>query len=278
MPSRIRLSVYTCGSIRAYIRAPTAFSSPQGDQFPPRPFFAAFADHSPFMASLYHFPICPHSRFARIVLGELSLPAELVEERVWERRRGFLELNPAGTLPVFVEESGLAAIGPGPFCEYMDEVRGLALGAGRLMPESLVDRLEVRRLLDWFNLKFFDEVSGPLVTEKAYKRLMSNEQGGGPPDTSAIRAAKANIRYHLKYIGWLAGRRNWLAGDQLTYADLAAAAQLSVVDYFGDVPWDEDEIARAWYARVKSRPGFRALLADRLAGMIPAAHYEDLDF
>jgi glutathione S-transferase len=230
------------------------------------------------MASLYHFPICPQSRFVRVVLGELALPVDLVEERAWERRRGFLELNPAGTLPVFVEESGLAAIGPGPFCEYMDEVRGLALGAARLLPENPADRLEVRRLLDWFNIKFFDEVSGPLVLEKAYKRLMSNDEGGGPPDTSAIRAAKTNIRYHLKYIGWLAGQRNWLAGDQLTYADLAAAAQLSVVDYFGDVPWDEDEIARAWYARIKSRPGFRALLADRLAGMTPAAHYEDLDF
>jgi glutathione S-transferase len=245
---------------------------------PPCPFFDAIADHSRFMASLYHFPICPHSRFARVVLGELSFSAEMIEERPWQRRRAFLEMNPAGTLPVFVEESGLAAVGTGPFSEYMDEVRGLALGAARLMPENPAERLEVRRLLDWFNTKFFDEVSGPIVLEKAYKRLMSNDDGGGPPDTSAIRAAKTNIRYHLKYIGWLAGRRNWLAGDVLTYADLAAAAQLSVVDYFGDVPWDEDEIARAWYARVKSRPGFRTLLADRLAGMMPAAHYEDLDF
>jgi glutathione S-transferase len=94
----------------------------------------------------------------------------------------------------------------------------------------------------------------------------------------AIRAGRTNIRYHLKYIGYLIGQRNWLAGDQLTYADLAAAAHLSCVDYLGDVPWDEDDTAKHWYARVKSRPAFRALLADRIAGMPPPAHYADLDF
>ncbi len=90
--------------------------------------------------------------------------------------------------------------------------------------------------------------------------------------------ARANIRYHLKYIGYLIATRNWMAGDQMTYADLAAAAHLSVVDYLGDVPWDEDETAKLWYARIKSRPSFRALLADRVAGMAPADHYENLDF
>ena len=99
---------------------------------------------------------------------------------------------------------------------------------------------------------------------------MPIEMGGGPPDMGAIRAARTNVRYHLKYIGFLISKRNWLAGDQMTYADLAAAAHLSVVDYLGDVPWDEDETAKLWYARIKSRPSFRALLADRVPGMAPA--------
>jgi glutathione S-transferase len=230
------------------------------------------------MSRLFHFPLCPHSRFTRLSLAELGLDCELVEERPWERRRDFLALNPAGNTPVFQEDSGIIAVGAGPISEYMDEVRGLALGKGRLLPDRPAERLEVRRLMDWFNLKFFEEVAAPIVTEKAYKRFMSTKEGGGAPDMSAIRAAKTNIRYHLKYIGWLSAARNWLAGDTLSYADLAAAAQISVVDYFGDVPWDEDEAAKAWYARVKSRPGFRSLLTDRLPGMLPAAQYEDLDF
>lgn len=230
------------------------------------------------MARLFHFPLCPHSRFVRLLVTELGVHPDLVEERTWERRRDFLMLNPAGTTPVFAQEEDLVAVGAGPIAEFLDETRGAALEEDRLLPVAMPARLEVRRLTEWFNQKFFEEASGPLVMEKAYKRYMRNEEGGGPPDTAIIRAAKANIRYHLKYIGWLSATRNGLAGDRITQADLAAAAHLSVADYFGDVPWDEDEAAKAWYARVKSRPSFRPILADRMPGMAPSAHYEDLDF
>lgn len=230
------------------------------------------------MASLHHYPLCPHSRFIRLALAEFGHEVELIEERVWERRREFLELNTAGTTPVFLEENGFAVPGAGPIAEYLDETRGLALGPRRLLPEGPAERVEVRRLLDWFNLKFDSEITGPLVLEKVMKRFMSRDEGGGPPEMSAIRAARNNVRYHLRYIAWLTAKRNWLAGNALSYADLAAAAHLSCVDYLGDVPWDEDEAARAWYARIKSRPSFRPLLSDRVPGMAPSAHYDNLDF
>ena len=230
------------------------------------------------MATLHHSPFCPQSRFIRLVLAEMGMEPILVEERIWERRDEFLLLNPAGTTPVLVEQSGLAVPGAGIIAEYLDETRGLGLSGRRLLPDTTAERVEVRRLLDWFLVKFDAEVTGYLVTEKINKRFMSSADGGGPPDMNAIRAARINVRYHLKYIGYLMGRRRWIAGDHLTYADLAAAAHLSCVDYLGDVPWDEDETARDWYARVKSRPSFRALLADRVPGMAPAEQYADLDF
>lgn len=230
------------------------------------------------MAILYHHPLCPHSRFVRLILDEYSIDAELVEERAFERRVEFLALNPAGTTPVLVEEQVGAVPGASTIAEYLDETLGLALGDRRLLPLDPRGRIEVRRLVDWFNGKMFAEVTDHLVREKIFKRFMPLDLGGGPPDMAAIRAARSNIRYHLAYIGWLMASRNWLAGDRLTYADLAAAAQLSAADYTGDVPWHENETAKNWYARVKSRPSFRSLLADRVAGMEPAAHYEDLDF
>jgi glutathione S-transferase len=107
---------------------------------------------------------------------------------------------------------------------------------------------------------------------------MTVKQGGGAPDIDAIRAALANIRYHLAYIGWLLRSRDWLAGPRMTYADLAAAAHLSTIDYLGDVPWSEDDAAKAWYARVKSRPSFRPLLTEMHAGIAPSKTYADLDF
>lgn len=230
------------------------------------------------MAILYHYPLCPHSRFIRLVLGELGIAPELVEERASDRRRDFLILNPAGHTPVLVEDPIGSVPGADVIAEYLDETRGLALGARRLLPEELAARVEVRRLTAWFNSKFFVEVSGYLVAEKIYKRFMQPNQGGGAPNMDLVRAGRNNIRYHLRYIGHLIGTRNWLAGDRLTYADLAAAAHLSSVDFLGDVPWTEDETAKNWYARVKSRPSFRPLLADRLAGLTPSPAYADLDF
>ena len=63
------------------------------------------------MATLYHHPLCPHSRFVRLALGEYGLEPELIEERAFERRREFLLLDPAGQTPVLVETSGLVAPG-----------------------------------------------------------------------------------------------------------------------------------------------------------------------
>ena len=229
------------------------------------------------MPTLFHHPFCPHSRFVRLALDELSLTPRLVEERTWERRTEFLKLNPAGTTPVLLEEGVPPVPGAAVIAEYLDETRGGKLPR-RLMPPEPGARIEVRRLMSWFNDKFYEEVSGALVMERVYKRFIPMTQGGGSPDTEALRAARSNIKYHLAYIGWLIRSRDWLAGDSLTYADLAAAAHLSTADYLGDVPWDEDETAKAWYARVKSRPSFRTLLNETVPGLAPSPSYANLDF
>jgi glutathione S-transferase len=230
------------------------------------------------MISLHHHPFCPHSRFIRLALAEFGLEPALLEERPWERRREFLLLNPEGATPVLVDEGAPSVPGADVIAEYLDETLGAGLGERRLMPEDPLGRVEVRRLMRWFNLKFFAEVSDLLVTEKIYKRYMSPSEGGGAPDMDAIRVARANLRYHLRYIGHLARARNWLAGDHLSYADLAAAAHLSCVDYLGDAPWNESETAKTWYARIKSRPSFRALLSEHLPGMSASPSYANLDF
>ncbi|KAA5600428.1 glutathione S-transferase family protein [Blastochloris sulfoviridis] len=230
------------------------------------------------MPELFHLPFCPLSRFVRLALGEYGVDARLIEERPWDRREAFLILNPAGTLPVLRDDDGRAVPGVALVAEYLDEAIGETLGDRRLLPVEIDERIEVRRLMAWFFDKFYHEVAGPLVGERIDKRMMTLAQGGGPPDMTAIRAAKANIKYHLQYIGWLLRGRNWLAGERLTYADIAAAAQLSSVDYLGDVPWHEDEAAKQWYAKMKSRPSFRPILADAMAGMPASPSYADLDF
>src|ERR1700741_2960945 len=179
------------------------------------------------------------------MLGEYGVAARLVEERVWERREAFLQLNPAGTTPVLVEEGHPAVPGADVIAEYLDETRGAELDDRRLLPSEPGTRVEVRRLTGWFNGKFFEEVTNLLVVERIYKRHMSVNHGGGPPDTQAIRAALSKIRYHLAYIGWLMRGRTWLAGERLSNADLAAGAPLSLRDFLGGGPWDGNEGGKA---------------------------------
>lgn len=223
------------------------------------------------MRTLYHLVLSPQSRFVRAVLGEKGMEAHLVAEPVWDRREAFLAINPAGEVPVLVEDDGTTVSGSLAICEYLEEI---GAGEPNLMPGNAATRAEIRRLVSWFDQKFNREVSELLVGEKVLKRFL----GTGEPSSQAIRAGLMNLQTHVDYVGWLAEHRNWLAGDQFSLADLAAAAHLSCVDYLGDVPWERSEEALNWYARVKSRPSFRPLLADHVPGLRPAKHYADLDF
>lgn len=204
------------------------------------------------------------------MLAEKRLPFELRLEKVWERRSEYLELNPAGTVPTLVEDNGMVVPDSAVICEYLDE----AYPDASLMGRTLVERVEVRRLAMWFDGKFAVEVTQNLYGEKFLRRLTRR----GNPDPGAIRTGYIALRYHLDYIAWLAETRKWLAGSALSLADFAAAAHLSTLDYIGELDWSISPPAKDWYARMKSRPSFRGLLADRVPGSTPPDHYPDLDF
>ena len=219
---------------------------------------------------LHHLWLSPFCRKVRIVLLEKKIDFDMKVENTWERSEAFLALNPAGEVPVLVEPDGTVLSGSNVISEFLEEIHP---DPPLLGPQAL-ERAEVRRLVSWFDRKFDREVTDPLVGEKVMKRFL----GLGEPNSRTVRAGLANIHQHLDYIAYLMERRKWLAGDQLSLADLAAAAHLSVVDYLGDVPWADHEGAKDWYARIKSRPSFRPLLADHIPGIPPPQHYADLDF
>ncbi|WP_420550100.1 glutathione S-transferase family protein [Curvivirga sp.] len=222
------------------------------------------------MITLYHLWLSPGCRKVRLLMGEKKLEFNMQIEKTWRREADFLALNPTGEVPVIVDEDGTKVCGSQVICEYLDEMYGTL----SLIGTGAVERAETRRLIEWFDVKFQDEVIQNLVNEKIMKRFL----GLGEPNSNAIRAGHKNIHIHLSYIDWLVDRRKWLAGDELSLADLAAAAHLSCVDYLGDVPWADHPSAKDWYAKVKSRPSFRGLLADHIPGAPPPPHYADLDF
>ena len=222
------------------------------------------------MRTLYHLPLSPFCRKVRLALAEKRLPFELRVEKVWERRAEYLDLNPAGTVPTMLEDNGLAIPGSSVICEFLDE----EYPDTPLLGRNRQERVEVRRLVAWFDEKFASEVTDRLNGQKYLGRLA----GRGEPNAAMLRQGYASLRYHMQYIGWLAETRHYLVGSNVTLADFAAAAHLSVLDFAGDVDWAASQPAREWYALLKSRQSFAALLTDRVPGMTPPAHYADKDF
>ena len=221
------------------------------------------------MTRLYHVPLSPFCRKVRLSLAEKKIEVELVEERYWEQDKDFMRRNPAGKVPVLRIDNVMMAESAA-ICEYIEETRP----EPPLMPKDPVARQEVRRLVGWFDDKFHREVTSMLLYERVNKKVM----GQGYPDSSNVKAGAKAIKYHLDYMTWLLDHRRWLAGDVMTLADFAAAAHLSALDYISDVDWNRTQVVKDWYAKIKSRPAFRSILADQVPGFPPPRHYNDLDF
>ena len=221
------------------------------------------------MSRLYHFALSPFCRKVRLVLAEKRIGVEVVEKRDGERGADFLRRPPAGKVPV-LKADGRTMAESQAICEYLDEMHP----EPPLMPRTPADRYEVRRLVAWFDDKFHHEVTSKLLYERVNKKVM----GQGYPESAHVKAGAKAVKYHLDYMGWLLEQRRWLAGDAMTLADFAGAAHLSCLDYISDVDWTRNAAVKDWYAKIKSRPAFRSILADQVPGFPPPAHYADLDF
>ncbi len=221
------------------------------------------------MIRLFHVPLSPFCRKVRLSLAEKKLEVELVEEKYWEQDSDFMRRNPAGKVPVLKMDGRMMAESSA-ICEYIEERHP----EPALMPTAPDARYEVRRIVSWFDDKFHQEVTSKLLYERVNKKVM----GQGYPDSKNVKAGAKAIKYHLDYMGWLLDQRRWLAGDVMTLADFAGAAHLSALDYISDVDWHRNVNVKDWYAKIKSRPAFRSILADQVSGFRPPPHYSDLDF
>lgn len=226
------------------------------------------------MRRLLHSPLDPASRMVRIALAEKGLPAQHEEMQSWRDGEAIAGANPAGTLPVLIEENEAGGAFPvtpaSAIMEYLDD----AYGPPALLPAAPQARAETRRMISWFLDKFDQEVVNAIVRERIDKRLMRR----GQPDYDVLRAGIEALDWHMDYIAWLLDQRSCIAGESYGAADIAAAAALSSVDYVDGAPWDRFPAVKEWYARIKSRPAFRPILRDRVDGLPPPRHYDDPDF
>ena len=221
------------------------------------------------MVLLVHHPVSPFSRKVRIAMTEKKMLFILKEEEPWNLSQNVFKLNPAGELPIYVYDGNVIA-GNYAICEFLEEISK----DYKLLPSTPKERAEVRRLVEWFDDKFYREVYRNVVMEKVHRRFGT----GQAPDSRLLKAGLNNLNFHLEYIDWLIERRNYLAGENFSWADITAAAHLSIIDYLGDIPWESCKNAKLWYSKIKSRPSFKDILKDNIKGILPAKHYANLDF
>lgn len=225
------------------------------------------------MLRLYHWPLDPAGRMVRLVLAEKGEPFEAVPSRPWAPELEIASIAPGAVAPAVVSTHGtsprFAACGTRAICEHFEEVRPVPA----LLPDDLSERAEARRLWAWVEAGM-EEVTDTLLSE----RVTQWTHRGRQPDSDRLRRGAHALRGRLTYLNALTETRGNLAGRHLSLADLAAAAHLSAYDYFGDVQWEAVPDLKAWYMRIKSRPSFRPLLADRLEAARPVSYYAELDF
>lgn len=228
---------------------------------------------------LHQYPLCPFSRKVRLMLGEKRVGFELVLAYPWSGDDAFQAMNPACQTPVLQwrEDAGegqrsgpLTLADSSAIVEYIEE----SVPETPLMGAGPLERAEVRRLIAWFDNKFYAEAGMPLLQERMWHRLFDKQ----PPNTQLLRAGLNGVDQHLRYVDHLFDTRKWLAGASFTMADLAAAAHLSVMDYLGGIDWERHPSSKQWYMAIKSRKAFRPLLTERMPGLSPPPHYEELDF
>ena len=221
------------------------------------------------MFTLYHYYLCSSSRYIRLILEEHKITYETQLENYWKPQKDFLKLNPAGHLPVLVNEENFSIIGTNACVEY---IKDLELRPN-LIVDSYKEKAETNRLVHWFEVIFKKEVFDPIMYEKVYSRIIDNIT----PNSENIRAALQNLDFHIQYFNFLLDSKNYFIKDELTYLDLLAAANFSVLDYLGLLNLKSYKNIKEWYLKVKSRPSFRILLKDQIVGLYPHENYKNMD-
>ena len=221
------------------------------------------------MITLYHYYFCSSSRYIRLILEEHKIRYDTQLENYFKPQKDFIQLNPAGNLPVLVNEENFAVVGANACIEYIKDLQV----STKLFVDDYREKAEINRLIHWFDVIFKKEVFDPIIYEKVYSRIVKNIT----PNSENIRAALNNLDFHIQYFNYLLNSKNYFIKDELTYLDFLAAANFSVLDFLGLLNLNGYENIKEWYFKIKSRQSFKTLLKDQIVGINPHENYHNID-
>lgn len=223
------------------------------------------------MFVLYYHPICPRSRFIRVLLNELKVEYQLKLFEFWLKDSPLKEINYHAELPVLITDKNLVISGIYPIVEYITDRFNKEYYFG----DSNEQKAVTRELLDYCIYKLHQSCIIPLISQK----IIGSYDHTILVDSKIIRTAKAILREYLHFFNnRLANKSANVAGEKPSIADIALASYISFADYLKEFEWIEYLDLKNWYLPIKSRPSFRFALEETFKGTMPPTHYRNLDF
>ena len=197
-------------------------------------------------------------RTVRLVLEEKGQAYELAEVDTLKgetKQHPHLGRHPFGMVPAF-EHDGFELYETGAIIRYLDRI----LPEPRLTPTDPKAEARMNQVMGILDAYAYPSIIGSLVIQRIVVPMM-----GGTPDEQAIAAALPKARTALAEIDRLSAGQPFLAGQELSLADLLVAP---VHAYLTATPeaaglLEPHPGLRAWWERISARPSM-AKTAPRL--------------
>ncbi|WP_349961261.1 glutathione S-transferase family protein [Rhizobium sp. ZPR3] len=191
-------------------------------------------------------------RICRLALLEKNVDYDLVPVDIFASESAsatYLERQPFGKIPSF-EHDDFRLYETGAIARYVDD----AFPGSALQPAEPRKRARMNQIIS-----IADAYVYPYLVWGMYVELAAKPARGEQPDESRVALSRAKAAICLKALSELLGTGLWLAGDDLTLADLYVAPML---DYFLMLPEGRKTLVEIpnlweWQQRMGYRESFR---------------------
>lgn len=196
-------------------------------------------------------------RIVRAVLNEKQVAYELVPVDVFSQdglSPGYLDRHPFGRIPAF-EHDGFRLFETSAIARYVDE----AFAGPPLQPAELHLRARMCQIVAMLD----NYAYRPMVWDVYVERMLRPAEGG-TSDEAKIAAGLQKAETFLNALATLMGEHPWLAGSEVSLADLHAAP---IFGYFLEAPEGAALMRnyprlRAWWERLQPRPAVVSALRE----------------
>jgi len=196
-------------------------------------------------------PYSVYVRAVRLALEEKGVRYELVPVDIFAPRGPPAEhmvRHPFGKIPAF-EHAGFRLYEAGAITRYVDEI----FPGPRLQLEDPRGRARMNQIIS-----ILDSYAYRTLVWDIYVERVSKPASGGATDEDRVAAALPKAEVCLSALSDLMGESAWLAGSDISLADLHAAPIFAVLRL---APEGADLVARdnrltRWWDRISARPSF----------------------